>query len=88
MSRKLKLHIFRIISLLFATITIILASYNLLNPDSTEISPLSTQFFLGCMVFFLSLSSFKDKHRLQGIISLLASLFVFTVFTWTLIQNN
>lgn len=86
MSRKL--NVFRIISLLFAIITIIFASYNLLNPDSTKLTPRSTQFFLGCMVFFSSLSSFKEKQKVRGIVSLLVSLFVFTVFTWTLIQHN
>lgn len=81
-----KINIFQIISLLLATITIIFASYYLVHPDSIEISLNYAQFFLGCTVFFSSLSSFKEKQKVRGTVSLLVSLFVLSVFTWTLIQ--
>lgn len=79
-----KLNAFRIISIIFAVMVIFSASYFLVNSYSKEVSPSYTQLFLGCMFLFWSLSEFKEKRTLMGILNLIFSLFIFSVFVMTL----
>ena len=64
--------------IVFAIITLVLASYGLITGNSGVVSPYM-MLFMGAMLLVMGISEIKNERKQIGFISIIVSLFIFYV---------